>query len=48
MWAQMPRREVAYGYMGCGTMYNLGTNLGSVSHIKTDSILFCTKRRFAI
>ncbi len=21
MWAQLPRRQVAYGYMGCGAMY---------------------------
>ncbi len=26
MWAQLLRRQVAFGYMGCGAMYNLGTN----------------------
>jgi hypothetical protein len=25
IWAQLPRRQVAYGYMGCSTMCNLGT-----------------------
>jgi hypothetical protein len=26
MWAQLQRRHMAYGYMGYGAMYNLGTN----------------------
>ncbi len=26
IWAQLPRRQVAYGYMGCSVMCNLGTN----------------------
>jgi hypothetical protein len=26
MWAQLQRRQMAYGYMGYGAMYNMGTN----------------------
>ena len=25
IWAQLPRRQVAYGYMGCSAMCHLGT-----------------------
>jgi hypothetical protein len=44
IWAQLPRRQVAYGYMGCSAMCHLGYILfGSVSPIKTDATFFWHK-----
>ncbi len=45
IWAQLPRRQVAYGYMGCSVMCRLGSIfLVAYAPSKQMPHFFCTKR----